>query len=58
MKEGTNLFEGQIALKVTFPYTLEREICDKLLKKEEIDAPPEGMYIQLDQKYNYLNIDK
>ena len=45
MKEGTNLFEGQIALKVTFPYTLEREICDKLLKKEAIDAPPEGMYI-------------
>ena len=34
MKEGTNLFEGQIALKVAFPYTLEREICDKLLKKE------------------------
>ena len=45
MKEGTNLFEGQIALKVTFPYTLERDICEKLLKKEEIDAPPEGMYI-------------
>ena len=45
MKEGTNLFEGQIALKVTFPFTVSREICDKLIKRETDAGPPEGMYI-------------
>ena len=45
MKEGTNLFEGQIALKVTFPFTLTRDVCDKLLMKEATEGPPEGMYI-------------
>lgn len=45
MKEGTNLFEGQIALKVTFPYTVTREVCDKLIKRETDTGPPEGMYI-------------
>ena len=45
MKEGTNLFEGQIALKVSFPFTVTKEICDKLVKRETTSGPPEGMYV-------------
>jgi hypothetical protein len=34
MKPGTNLFEGEMALKVEFPYTVTKDIVDKLIKKE------------------------
>ena len=34
MKPGSNLFEGEMALKVEFPYTVTKEIVDKLIKKE------------------------
>jgi ATP-dependent Lon protease len=34
MKPGSNLFEGEMALKVTFPYTVTKAIIDKLIKRE------------------------
>jgi len=34
MKPGSNLFEGEMALKVEFPFKVTKEIVDKLIKKE------------------------
>ena len=34
MKPGSNLFEQDMSLKVEFPFTITREIVDKLIKKE------------------------
>ena len=46
MRSGTNLFEGEISLKVTFPFTVTKELCGKLLRRDETDSsPPAGMYI-------------
>ena len=40
MKPGTNLFEEEMSLKVEFPFTVTREIVDKLIKtdKDKISA--------------------
>ena len=35
MKEGTNLFQEDLTLKVTFPITVNREMIDKLIKKDK-----------------------
>lgn len=35
MKEGTNLFEEDMTLKITFPVQVEREMIDKLIKKDK-----------------------
>jgi len=34
MKPGSNLFEGEMALKVEFPYNVTKVIVDKLIKRE------------------------
>ena len=34
MKPGSNLFEGEMSLKVEFPFKVTKEIVDKLIKKE------------------------
>jgi ATP-dependent Lon protease len=34
MKPGSNLFEGEMSLKVQFPYKVTKDIVDKLIKKE------------------------
>jgi ATP-dependent Lon protease len=34
MKPGTNLFEGEMSLNVSFPFTVTKTIVDKLIKKE------------------------
>jgi len=34
MKPGTNLFEGEMSLKVEFPFVVTKNIVDKLIKKE------------------------
>lgn len=34
MRPGTNLFEGEIALKVEFPFQVTKQIVDKLIKKD------------------------
>ena len=35
MRPGTNLFEGEMALKVEFPFRVTKDIVDKLIKKED-----------------------
>lgn len=35
MKPGTNLFEGEMSLKVEFPFQVTKQIVDKLIKKDE-----------------------
>jgi ATP-dependent Lon protease len=35
MKPGSNLFEGDMSLKVEFPYNVTKDIVDKLIKKEQ-----------------------
>jgi ATP-dependent Lon protease len=34
MKAGSNLFEGEISLKVEFPFKVTKDVVDKLIKKE------------------------
>ena len=34
MKPGSNLFEGEMSLKVEFPFNITKDIVDKLIKKE------------------------
>ena len=34
MKPGTNLFEGEMSINVSFPFTVTKAIVDKLIKKE------------------------
>jgi hypothetical protein len=35
MKPDSNLFEGEMSLKVDFPFTVTKDIVDKLIKKEQ-----------------------
>jgi ATP-dependent Lon protease len=35
MKQGSNLFEGEMSLKVEFPFKVTKDIVDKLIKKEQ-----------------------
>jgi ATP-dependent Lon protease len=35
MKQGSNLFEGEMSLKVEFPFKITKDIVDKLIKKEQ-----------------------
>jgi ATP-dependent Lon protease len=34
MKPGSNIFEGEMALKVEFPFKVTKDVVDKLIKKE------------------------
>lgn len=34
MKPGSNLFEGEMSLKVEFPFKVTKDVVDKLIKKE------------------------
>jgi hypothetical protein len=34
MKPGSNLFEGEMSLKVEFPFKVTKEVVDQLIKKE------------------------
>jgi ATP-dependent Lon protease len=34
MKPGSNLFEQEMSIKVTFPFTVTKDIVDKLIKRE------------------------
>jgi ATP-dependent Lon protease len=36
MRPNSNLFEEDMSLKVTFPFTLTKDIVDKLIKKSEV----------------------
>jgi hypothetical protein len=35
MKPGTNLFEEDMSLKVEFPFTVTKDVVDKLIKKAD-----------------------
>jgi hypothetical protein len=35
MKPGSNLFEEEMSIKVEFPFTVTKDIIDKLIKKTE-----------------------
>jgi ATP-dependent Lon protease len=46
MKPGSNLFEEDMSLKVEFPFTVTKDIVDKLIKKERNDNMAlSGMYV-------------
>ena len=45
MKPDTNLFDQDMSLKVEFPFTVTREIVDKLIKKEKEDEAPLSLYM-------------
>ena len=45
MKEGSILFNKEETLKVKFPFTVTKEIVDKLIKNGNNNSPPFGMYI-------------
>jgi ATP-dependent Lon protease len=46
MKPGSNLFEQDMSLKVEFPFTVTKDIVDKLIKKEtENFSALYGMYV-------------
>ena len=47
MKPGSNLFEEDMSLKVEFPYTVTRQIVDKLIKqdKECLSASSLNLYV-------------
>jgi hypothetical protein len=35
MRPDTNLFEEDMSIKVTFPFTVTKDIVDKLIKKAD-----------------------
>jgi ATP-dependent Lon protease len=46
MRPGTQLFEdNEQLLDVSFPYTVNREVVDKLIKKGDTDRPNINMYL-------------
>ena len=46
MKPGSNLFEEDMALKVEFPFTVTKDIVDKLIKTEkDINSALYSMYV-------------
>lgn len=48
MRPGSNLFEEDMSLKVEFPFTVTKDVADKLIKKPEgngITAALYGMYV-------------
>ena len=45
MKKDSTLFENEKTIRVEFPFIVTSEIIEKLIKKGEKNAIPEGMYI-------------
>jgi len=46
MRPDSNLFEGEMALKVEFPFTVTKDVVDKLIKRERNDNMAiRGMYV-------------
>ena len=45
MKPGSNLFEQEMSLNVTFPFTVTKSIVDKLIKNKEENMTFRNMYI-------------
>jgi hypothetical protein len=45
MKSDRTLFDGEIVLKVEFPFKVTTEIADKLIKEQDKKTIPFGMYM-------------
>ena len=45
MKEGSTLFNKEETIKVKFPFTVTKEIVQKLIKKTNNNSAPFGMYM-------------
>ena len=45
MKSDSTLFDGEVVLKVEFPFTVTKEIADKLIKESDKKTIPFGMYM-------------
>ena len=45
MKPGSNLFEEDMSLKVEFPFTVTKDIVDKLIKKDKDATSLYGLYV-------------
>ena len=45
MKPGSNLFEEDMSLKVSFPFTVTKDIVDKLIKKDKDTPSLYGLYV-------------
>jgi ATP-dependent Lon protease len=45
MKPGSNLFEEDMSLKVEFPFTVTKDIVDKLIKKDKDTTSLYGLYV-------------
>ena len=45
MKSDSKLFEKETSFKVEFPFTVTVDIAQKLVKKDDRNGPPFGMYV-------------
>lgn len=45
MKPGTNLFQKEMSLEVSFPFTVTKDVVDKLIKREDKSWSAQSMYI-------------
>jgi ATP-dependent Lon protease len=45
MKPGSNLFQKEMSLEVSFPFTVTKEVVDKLIKREDKSWHAQTMYI-------------
>jgi len=46
MKPGSNLFEGEMSIKVSFPFTVTKDIVDKLIKRDtDLFSAMSSMYV-------------
>jgi ATP-dependent Lon protease len=45
MKPGSNLFEEDMSIKVEFPFTVTKDMVDKLIKKDKESTSLYGLYV-------------
>jgi hypothetical protein len=45
MKQDSSLFDKKETIKVTFPFTVTPEVVNKLIKQNEKERIPFGLYI-------------
>ena len=45
MPANSELFENEKTIEIKYPFTVTTEIANKLVKKNEDNGPPFGMYL-------------
>jgi hypothetical protein len=45
MKKGSTLFDKKETLNISFPFTVTKKIVDLLIKKDDTNKIPFGMYV-------------